>query len=62
MLDRLELLRWRCADAKGWRVGGFEVRMLLFEVLEFAEKGVEFSVREGRLAEGVVVVVRAVKC
>ena len=61
MLDRLELLRWGCADAESWGVGGFEFGMLLFEVLEFAEKDVEFSVREGRSAEDVVVVVRAVE-
>ena len=61
MLDRLELLRWGCADAKGWGVGSFEFGVILFEVLEFAEKGVEFSVREGRSAEDVVVVVRAVE-
>ena len=54
VLGRGEFLERLAADAPGRGILGGELRVLIFEVLEFAQEGIEFLIRN--LRRGVLVV------
>ena len=54
MFHRVEAFDRAAGDALGRRIGGDEIRMIGFELLELVEEGVELFVRDFRIVVDVV--------
>ncbi len=54
MVDRLEGVHRRCADALGWRIGRDERRIFGLQRFQLAEQPVVLGVRDGRLGLDVI--------